>query len=34
VSAGLRAGIVVTGAGLFILFSAEVIAPLVREFLR
>jgi hypothetical protein len=33
VSSGLRAGIMVTGAGLFILFSAEVIAPLAREFL-
>jgi hypothetical protein len=34
VSAGLRAGIMVIGAGLFILLSAERIAPLVREFLR
>lgn len=34
VGAGLRAGGFVIGAGLFILFSAEVIAPLVREFLR
>lgn len=34
VSAGLRAGIVVIGAGLFILFSAERIAPLAGEFLR
>lgn len=34
VSAGLRAGIMVIGAGLFVLFSAEVVAPLVRELLR
>lgn len=34
VSVGLRAGIMVIATGLFILFSAEVIAPLAREFLR
>lgn len=34
VGTGLRAGAVVSGAGLFILFSAEKITPLVRGFLR